>query len=98
MPAWRSLPTLDDNLLVDDTETAAALPGTEDQDGLDERDARDDLAAYRRARRRARTRRLGTGVAGLVGLAVVWQIAATLLDRKSTRLNSSHLGISYAVF
>src|SRR5947199_7194331 len=25
-------------------------------------------------------------------------IAATTIDRKSTRLNSSHLGISYAVF
>src|SRR5436853_3991457 len=26
------------------------------------------------------------------------QLAETFLDRKSTRLNSSHLGISYAVF
>src|SRR5438045_4653337 len=27
-----------------------------------------------------------------------WHVADTPLDRKSTRLNSSHLGISYAVF
>jgi hypothetical protein len=40
---------------------------------------RDDLAAYRRARRRARTRRLATGAAGLIGLAVVWQVAATII-------------------
>src|ERR1035438_6705441 len=79
MSAWRSLPPLGNSVLVDDTDTVAALLGPEDLDGLDERDDRDDLAAYRRAKRRARTRRLGTGVAGLVGLAVVWQIAATLL-------------------
>src|ERR1035441_2108321 len=29
---------------------------------------------------------------------VPWQPQATIRDRKSTRLNSSHLGISYAVF
>src|SRR5947199_2670478 len=27
-----------------------------------------------------------------------WGVAGLTLDRKSTRLNSSHLGISYAVF
>src|SRR5262245_64548531 len=27
-----------------------------------------------------------------------WHVARTMRDRKSTRLNSSHLGISYAVF
>src|ERR1035441_10731170 len=27
-----------------------------------------------------------------------WDCAKTRIDRKSTRLNSSHLGISYAVF
>src|SRR5262245_64148866 len=27
-----------------------------------------------------------------------WRAASTVVDRKSTRLNSSHLGISYAVF
>src|SRR3712207_7704445 len=28
----------------------------------------------------------------------VWAISATVVDRKSTRLNSSHANISYAVF
>src|ERR1035438_9636481 len=33
------------------------------------------------------------------GISLVYLLlAASLLDRKSTRLNSSHLGISYAVF
>src|ERR1035438_10728662 len=35
---------------------------------------------------------LGTAEVGRVGAYGAW------LDRKSTRLNSSHLGISYAVF
>src|SRR5262245_63688743 len=38
-------------------------------------------------------RRPFCGLAAAAGLA-----AALLADRKSTRLNSSHLGISYAVF
>ncbi len=45
-----------------------------------ERDERADLAAYRRARRRARTRRLGTGALGLAVLAGIWQLAAMLLN------------------
>ena len=59
----------------------AFLPGGGEHDSteLDERAGRDDLAAYRRGRRRARTRRLATGAAGLVGLALVWQIAASIL-------------------
>ena len=36
-----------------------------------DQDERADLAAYRRARRRARTRRLATGALGLVVLAVL---------------------------
>jgi ABC-type nitrate/sulfonate/bicarbonate transport system permease component len=43
-------------------------------------DERADLAAYRRDRRRARTRRLGTGVLGLAVLAALWQIVAMLLN------------------
>jgi len=43
-----------------------------------DRAGRADLAAYRRARRRARTRRVGTGAAGIVSIAVAWQIAATI--------------------
>jgi ABC-type nitrate/sulfonate/bicarbonate transport system permease component len=43
-------------------------------------DERAHLAAYRRDRRRARTRRLGTGVLGLAVLAALWQIVAMLLN------------------
>src|SRR3712207_8253935 len=40
---------------------------------------------------------LATGVIGIsLGLNLVWTLIA--LDRKSTRLNSSHANISYAVF
>src|ERR1035441_10957282 len=53
-----------------------------------------------RKRRRSLTRRL---LLNRIHLTVVpsktlLRIARTELDRKSTRLNSSHLGISYAVF
>ena len=69
--------TIDERTLVDED----FLPADGEPDGteLDERAGRDDLAAYRRSRRRARTRRLATGAAGLVGLGVVWQIAASIL-------------------
>ncbi len=40
---------------------------------------REDLAAYRKARRRAHTRRLATGAAGLLVLVLIWQLVATLL-------------------
>jgi ABC-type nitrate/sulfonate/bicarbonate transport system permease component len=43
-------------------------------------DERADLAAYRRDRRRARTRRLGTGVLGLAVLVALWQVVAMLLS------------------
>src|SRR5262245_65922612 len=45
-------------------------------------------------------RRVGTGSAGLIGAKalVIAPLAPRGRDRKSTRLNSSHLGISYAVF
>ena len=76
MSAWRSLPPLGTDTLIDDP-PAGLDPG--DRGALDEQDDRADLAAYRQARRRARTRRVATGAAGLIGLAVVWQIAATLI-------------------
>ena len=76
MSAWRSLPPLGTDTLIDDP-PAGLDPG--DRGALDEQDDRADLAAYRQARRRARTRRLATGAAGLIGLAVAWQIAATLI-------------------
>ena len=76
MSAWRSLPPLGTDTLIDDP-PAGLDPG--DRGALDEQDDRADLAAYRQARRRARTRRLATGAAGLIGLVVVWQIAAMLI-------------------
>jgi ABC-type nitrate/sulfonate/bicarbonate transport system permease component len=76
MSAWRSLPPLGTDTLIDEP-PARLDPG--DRGALDEQDDRADLAAYRQARRRARTRRLATGAAGLIGLAVAWQIAATLI-------------------
>src|SRR5580658_11061887 len=69
--------TIDERTLVD--EDFLQEGGDHDRTELDERAGRDDLAAYRRSRRRARTRRLATGAAGLVGLGVVWQIAASIL-------------------
>jgi NitT/TauT family transport system permease protein/taurine transport system permease protein len=39
-----------------------------------------DLGAERRARRRSRARRLGTGALGLLGVVVLWQLAAMVLD------------------
>src|SRR5262245_63349367 len=41
---------------------------------------------------------LESAVNGLPGVRRVRSSSAIGLDRKSTRLNSSHLGISYAVF
>jgi len=76
MSAWRSLPPLGTDTLIDDP---PARLDSGDRGALDEQDDRADLAAYRQARRRARTRRLAIGAAGLIGLAVAWQIAATLI-------------------
>ncbi len=68
---------IEDRLRVDDP--FLPIDGEPGGAETDERAGLDDLAAYRRGRRRARTRRLATGAAGLVGLGVVWQIAASLL-------------------
>jgi taurine transport system permease protein len=68
---------IEDRLRVDDP--FLPIDGEPGGTETDERAGRDDLAAYRRGRRRARTRRLATGAAGLAGLGVVWQIAASLL-------------------
>ena len=76
MSAWRSLPPLGTDTLIDEPPARLDPAG---QGALDEQDDRADLAAYRQARRRARTRRLVTGAAGLIGLAVVWQVAAMLI-------------------
>ena len=96
MSPWSTLPPGEQVLTEPAAEADLALDADEDE--------RADLAAYQRARRRARTRRLGTGALGLVILALLWQLIATLIndpvflpsvsqtvaDRKSTRLNSSH--------
>src|ERR1019366_1451536 len=77
MSMWRTLPPDRARIGVLDDDTAAAvLPGGEDQDAREEIDDRADLAAYRRERRRARTRRLATGAGGLIRLAPFWQLGA----------------------
>ena len=73
MTAWRSLPPLGGSVLTDVPQPEELKPEYEDALG-----EHDDLAAYRRARRRARAQRLATGAAGLLGLAVIWQLAGTL--------------------
>ena len=68
MSLWSTLPP-DEQLLIEPADEAdIALAG--------EQEERADLAAYRRARRRARTRRLGTGALGLAVLALLWQLIA----------------------
>ena len=42
----------------------------------EELDDRAELLAHRRARRRARARRLATGAAGITALLILWQLAA----------------------
>jgi ABC-type nitrate/sulfonate/bicarbonate transport system permease component len=59
---------------------AAAADGASPVDDLSDEDERASLAAYRRARRRARTRRLGTGALGLAALAVIWQVVAVIIN------------------
>jgi ABC-type nitrate/sulfonate/bicarbonate transport system permease component len=71
MSAWPTLPMLDDVITRDEESTAAAP--------LEDFGDDTDLAAYRRDVRRARTRRLLTGLAGLGALAVIWQVAAMII-------------------
>jgi ABC-type nitrate/sulfonate/bicarbonate transport system permease component len=59
---------------------AALADGESSVDDLADADERASLAAYRRARRRARSRRLGTGALGLAALAVIWQVAAVIIN------------------
>jgi ABC-type nitrate/sulfonate/bicarbonate transport system permease component len=46
----------------------------------EELDDRAELVAHRRARRRARSRRVATGTAGIVVLLLLWQAAAMILN------------------
>jgi len=52
------------------------LPEADDRDDVSERA---DLLAHRQAVRRARTRRVATGAAGLAALVVLWQVGAMIL-------------------
>ena len=70
MSVWPALQERDEGFLT------AVSPDTRDAEIAGERD---DLAAYRRARRRAHARRLVIGAAGLGTLAVAWQIAAMII-------------------
>jgi ABC-type nitrate/sulfonate/bicarbonate transport system permease component len=72
MSLWSTLPP-DEQLLIEPAaEADLALAADEDE--------RADLAAYRRARHRARTRRLGIGALGLAVLALLWQLIAMLIN------------------
>ena len=71
MSLWSTLPP--DEVLtepVDDVDLVLA----------DDQQERADLAAYRSARRRARTRSLGTGAVGLAALVVLWQVLAMIIS------------------
>jgi ABC-type nitrate/sulfonate/bicarbonate transport system permease component len=72
MSLWSTLPP-DEQVLTEPV-------GDEALAFAEEQDERADLAAYRRARRRARTRRLGTGALGLAVLVVLWQVVAVLIS------------------
>ncbi len=75
MASWHSLPP--GGTIIDHADLTG--PRGPDASGPGALDERADLAAHRRARRRARTRRVATGAAGLVVLAAAWQVAATIL-------------------
>jgi ABC-type nitrate/sulfonate/bicarbonate transport system permease component len=73
MSIWSSAP-LGGTAVLDGSNS-----GEPDVRGSDELDDRADLLAYRRGRRRPRTRRMATGLAGIVALLALWQLAATIL-------------------
>jgi hypothetical protein len=73
MSGWHSAPLSALAVIEDD----GAATGAADHDELEEHA---DLMAHRQARRRARARRVTTGVAGLLTLLVLWQLAAVLLN------------------
>src|SRR3712207_6900665 len=55
---------------------------------------------YRGGRYRTKLRQMKATATdwAMLALVIVWMAVAWLVDRKSTRLNSSHANISYAVF
>src|SRR5450759_1135011 len=72
MSGWHSAPLSAIAVLEDDVPAAGAA----DHDELEERA---DRLAQRQARRRCHARRVTTGVAGLVTLLLLWQVAAIIL-------------------
>jgi ABC-type nitrate/sulfonate/bicarbonate transport system permease component len=72
MSGWQAFSTA---TLIEDSVEAG--PGAGDHEEFDERA---DLLAHRQARRRARTRRVLTGLSGLAGLLVLWQVAAMIIN------------------
>jgi len=72
MSVWSTLPP-DGQVLTDPGEPADPIPAQD-------HDERAGLHAYRQARRRARTRRLGTGALGLAVLVALWQVIAMLIS------------------
>src|SRR5580693_6120758 len=66
--------------VIEDARPAGSGPGLRPgSGGPGDLDDRAELIAHRRARRRARTRRVATGAAGIVALLVLWQAAAMAL-------------------
>jgi ABC-type nitrate/sulfonate/bicarbonate transport system permease component len=55
-------------------------PADQEPEDHDDLDDRAELLAHRRARRRARTRRVATGAAGIAVLLLLWQAAAMILN------------------
>jgi Binding-protein-dependent transport system inner membrane component len=80
MSTWNTLPPGQERVLggPGDLELELALDQAAAPDTAEEERA--DLAAYRRARGRARTRRLGTGALGLAVLIALWQLIAVLIS------------------
>lgn len=72
MSLWSTLPP-EEQVLAEPGEPADPIPA-------EDHDERAGLHAYRQARRRARTRRLGTGALGLAVLVALWQLLATLIS------------------
>jgi ABC-type nitrate/sulfonate/bicarbonate transport system permease component len=80
MSTRNSLPPGDQRVLDGSADLELGLT-LDEAGGRDfDEEERADLASYWRARRRARTRRLGTGLIGLAVLVVIWQVVAMILN------------------
>jgi len=73
MSIWSS-PPVGATAVLEGSTASGLAPQNDDELG-----ERADLLAYRRARRRARTRRMVTGLAGLAILLALWQVTAAVL-------------------